>query len=108
MRCVQGNHLVATLARRAYVSSTPGQTPMCTQLAELERALQIASVRRKTAQTAMANQAAYIAAHDSMREAAAEIADLESEIEQHVATHGCRVSADTHQSPRLLSEQPRE
>ena len=63
---------------------------MCTQLAELERALEVASVRRKTAQTAMAAQSAYIAASNSLRKATAEIEELESEIAEHIAEHKCR------------------
>jgi aerobic-type carbon monoxide dehydrogenase small subunit (CoxS/CutS family) len=60
------------------------------QLAELERALQVAGVRRRTAQTALAHQGSYLAAHDSLRKASAEIVELEEEIEQHVSEHGCR------------------
>jgi hypothetical protein len=63
---------------------------MCMQLAELERALQLASVRRKTAEIALADRSAYLAAHDTLRKASAEILELQMDIEQHISEHGCR------------------
>lgn len=61
------------------------------QLAELERALQVASIRRKTAETALAHRSAQRAAHESLEQASAEIIDLETEIEQHIVVHRCRM-----------------
>lgn len=78
---------------------------MCTQLVELERALQVASIRRKTAQTALAHHTAQLAAHDSLEQASAEIVDLESEIEQHITAHNCRTSGASYfSSSESLSE----
>jgi hypothetical protein len=72
---------------------------MCIELAELERALQVASIRRKTAQIALSHRPAYVAAHDSLEKASAEIEDLETEIEQHISQHGCRKAKPGSDSP---------
>jgi hypothetical protein len=82
---------------------------MCMQLTQLERALSVAAIRRKTAQSAMAVQSAYSAAFDSLRKASAEIEELESEIAEHVSEHKCRtedVPAGVAPSEAVKEKQP--
>jgi Xaa-Pro aminopeptidase len=87
-------------------------SPMCNQLRELERALEVASIRRKTAVSALAHESARAAARESLLSASDEIQYLHSGIEQHMIEHGCQpltpvtpAVTNAQTSTRLIREQ---